>query len=91
MPVYKVGKSKHYRDYLYECLRVMFAADVYYFTLADLSEWSGLPVSTSMRKYLDYLALEGAIHVVSTPLVASRSGRTYNLNSIAWFGVVPPA
>lgn len=91
MPKYLVGKSHNYRQYLYEALKVMYQAGIVYFTLDDLASWSGLPVTVSMRKYCDYLALEGSLIVAAPQMVADRRGRMYNLNSLAWFGVVPPA
>jgi len=91
VPYYRVGKSHNYRQYLYETLKLMYQAGVVYFTIADLSSWSGLPVSSAMRGYCDFLALEGSLIVAAPQMVADRRGRTYNLNSLAWFGVVPPA
>jgi len=91
MPVYKVGKGRNYERYVYDVLRVMYEAGLSYFTLADLASWSGLPVGKSLRDYLDFLVLEGCLAVAAPQMVAPHGARTYNLNSVAWFGVIPDA
>lgn len=91
MPHYKVGKGNNYDAYVYEGLRLMYEAGISYFTVADLASWCGLPVGVSMRRYLDFLVLEGSLSVAPPQMVAQHGARTYNLNSVAWFGVVPPA
>lgn len=89
MRTYKVGKGRNYERYVYDCLRVMYEAGISYFTVADLAAWSGLPVGNSLRHYLDFLALEGSLMVAAPQMVAPHGARTYNLNSVAWFGVTP--
>lgn len=88
MGKYKVGKARNYQRYLYECLSTMYDAGVVYFTISELATWAGLPISSSMRRYCDTLALEGSLMVAPPVMVAPGAGRTYNLNSVAWFGVV---
>lgn len=91
MPQYKVGKGRNYERYVYDALCLMWEAGISYFTLADLASWCGLPVGTSLRHYLDFLVLEGSLMVAPPQMVAVNGARTYNLNPVAWFGVIPDA
>lgn len=91
MSVYKVGKGRNYERYVYDALHVMYEAGISYFTLADLASWAGLPVGIFLRRYLDFLVLEGCLSVAAPQMVAAHGARTYNLNSVAWFGVIPDA
>lgn len=81
---YKVGKSENYRNYLLSTLQTMYDAGTHHFTLADMSEWSGLPVSASMRKFCDHLVMTGWLSVEPEQLREFPRPRTYQIFSSVW-------
>lgn len=88
---YNVGKGLAYENYVLESLRVMYEAGMVYFSLRDLADWAGLPSSGNLRRICDRLVLEGRLSVAAPGMFAKKAGRTYNLNSVAWFNSLPYA
>jgi DNA-binding PadR family transcriptional regulator len=83
---YKAGKGKNYQDYGMETLRVMYEAGIIKFTVADFSQWSGLPATGSAKQLLDNLVKRGWLAVEPQELRDGKPKTVYNLASAVWFG-----
>lgn len=88
MRCYKVGKTDKYAEYVLETLRVMYGAGVTHFTIRDVCVWGGIGYSMALRHLLDRFALDGLISVDFSPKPSKKRPRSYNLNTVAFFGSI---
>lgn len=82
--VFKVGKGLNYTSYLHAVLATMYDAGVVYFSMAEMSEWAGLPVTHAMRNFCDGLVLRGWLAVEPVELQIGKQVRIYKFNAIVW-------
>lgn len=87
---YKVGRGGAYERYLMDTLRVMYEAQIEYFTVREFCSWAGLPRSVTMTEILDALVKRGWLSVEAQELRTGRKGKVYSLKSAVWFGAAQP-